>query len=76
MILQIVREASQSGKVAGFGGENSEMWISHQHVGTVIGKGGETIRELQQKSGAHIQVCIWIYVKICSRMHRLIRMIN
>jgi polyribonucleotide nucleotidyltransferase len=30
--------------------------IPNRHVGLIIGKGGEMIRGLQERSGAHIQV--------------------
>ncbi|KAJ0395015.1 hypothetical protein ATCC90586_003665 [Pythium insidiosum] len=36
--------------------KNSEMQVPRDLVGYIIGRGGETIRELQMKSGAQIQI--------------------
>jgi far upstream element-binding protein len=40
----------------GGGGGAQEMFVPQNHVGLVIGRGGETIRRLQDTSGANIQV--------------------
>jgi far upstream element-binding protein len=40
----------------GYGGDCFTLNIPNNMVGLLIGKGGETIRQLQQQSGAHIQV--------------------
>lgn len=47
------------GAGGGSGGEkdaSTEMQVPRDLVGYIIGRGGETIRDLQMKSGAHIQI--------------------
>ncbi|KAF5952529.1 hypothetical protein HYC85_010473 [Camellia sinensis] len=50
------------------------MQVPNQKVGVIIGKGGETIKNLQTRSGARIQVvdiiwpCFEMYVKISTRI--------
>ena len=44
--------------------------IFASQVGGVIGRGGETIRELQSRSGAKIQVCVSERNKSRLNMHR------
>eukprot|EP00698_Gefionella_okellyi_P022090 TRINITY_DN7274_c0_g5_i1.p1 TRINITY_DN7274_c0_g5~~TRINITY_DN7274_c0_g5_i1.p1 ORF type:complete len:442 (-),score=142.58 TRINITY_DN7274_c0_g5_i1:36-1361(-) len=56
LILALVRETQAAGKLPQFGGQATDIWVPQSYVGTVIGRGGETIRQLQQDSGAHIQV--------------------
>ncbi|KAL9173554.1 hypothetical protein ABFS82_03G122800 [Erythranthe guttata] len=41
---------------AASGGEQIEIQVSYEKVGLIIGKGGETIRNLQTRSGARIQL--------------------
>lgn len=41
----------------GMGCDRTEVLIKAYDVGKIIGKGGTKIRELQNESGAHIQVC-------------------
>jgi len=40
----------------GFGGGSSELQISSQHVGRIIGRGGSKIKELQEDSGCRINI--------------------
>ncbi|RRT83595.1 hypothetical protein B296_00000822 [Ensete ventricosum] len=40
------------------GGEQFEIKVPNEKVGLIIGKGGETIKNLQTRSGARIQVKI------------------
>uniref|UniRef100_A0A0D9VDX6 K Homology domain-containing protein n=1 Tax=Leersia perrieri TaxID=77586 RepID=A0A0D9VDX6_9ORYZ len=56
-------DAASSGNISGRkynapqpGGEQFQMKIANNKVGLVIGKGGETIKSMQAKSGARIQV--------------------
>ncbi|KAJ9619305.1 hypothetical protein H2203_008634 [Taxawa tesnikishii (nom. ined.)] len=38
-------------------GENSiQIWVPDKTVGLIIGRGGETIRDLQEKSGCHVNI--------------------
>eukprot|EP00750_Incisomonas_marina_P000602 INCI10434.4.p1 GENE.INCI10434.4~~INCI10434.4.p1 ORF type:complete len:603 (-),score=116.48 INCI10434.4:722-2530(-) len=47
----------RQGGMGGMGGSNGEvLHIPNGVVGKVIGRGGETIRNLQDQSGAHIQI--------------------
>ena len=39
----------------GFGNNTVELKIPNNMVGLLIGKSGETIRNIQQSSGAHVQ---------------------
>ncbi|XP_066321538.1 uncharacterized protein [Miscanthus floridulus] len=63
LILQSRPDAGSSGAGSGRkynapqpGGETFQMKIANNKVGLVIGKGGETIKSMQLKSGARIQV--------------------
>jgi len=42
------------------------MKIANNKVGLVIGKGGETIKSMQAKSGARIQICYLVLQHIGS----------
>lgn len=58
------REAGRGGKVAKSGhqpalreGENSlQIMVPDRTVGLIIGRGGETIRDLQERSGCHVNI--------------------
>lgn len=43
------------------GTNSASVQVPRELVGYVIGRGGETIRDLQLKSGAHIQVRLLSY---------------
>lgn len=40
--------------------------VTPLQVGLVIGKGGETIKNMQAQTGARIQVCFWLHAIYCS----------
>ena len=54
--------ASQGGEetcseiISSVAGSRLEMKLTRENVGYVIGRGGSTIREIQQKSGARLQI--------------------
>ncbi|KAJ8629482.1 hypothetical protein MRB53_022805 [Persea americana] len=67
MIKDVIAEADARGSPAlvarGFGtaqtgAEQIQMKVPYEKVGWIIGKGGETIKNLQAKSGARIQVIL------------------
>src|SRR5271170_6243271 len=37
-------------------GENSQIMVPDRTVGLIIGRGGETIRDLQERSGCHVNI--------------------
>ncbi|KAG0486997.1 hypothetical protein HPP92_009092 [Vanilla planifolia] len=65
LIKDVIAEADAGGSPAlvarGFntphsGGEQTEIQVPNEKVGMIIGKGGETIKNLQTKTGARIQL--------------------
>lgn len=38
------------------GENNTQIWVPDRTVGLIIGRGGETIRDLQEKSGCHVNI--------------------
>ncbi|SAL97328.1 hypothetical protein [Absidia glauca] len=61
MIQQIVRDSNVGGyDASSYGGDGAEsqltVTVPSHRVGLVIGRGGETIRDLEQRSGAKIKV--------------------
>ncbi|CAK9072115.1 unnamed protein product [Durusdinium trenchii] len=44
------------GAPAGAGKEGFKLWVLGKEAGKVIGRGGETVREIMQRTGAEIQV--------------------
>ena len=52
--------SSDSGKQGWGGGTeivSEDVPIPNQHAGVIIGKGGNTIKDLQQRTGCKVQVC-------------------
>jgi far upstream element-binding protein len=57
-VSDIVSSRRVGGPAAQTGAETYQIKIGNNKVGLVIGKGGETIKSMQAKSGARIQVCL------------------
>lgn len=38
------------------GEKSTQIWVPDRTVGLIIGRGGETIRDLQEKSGCHVNI--------------------
>ncbi|CAK9192756.1 unnamed protein product [Sphagnum troendelagicum] len=64
LVRDVIAEASSGGPGAhggrGYGpssGEQIQVKVPNNKVGLIIGRGGETIKSLQSRSGVRIQVC-------------------
>lgn len=49
-------QSQQSAQPLRDGERNTQIWVPDKTVGLVIGRGGETIRDLQEKSGCHVNI--------------------